>query len=269
MSKPPVIHSDVDTVAFVIGFGVLAVIAFGLCAREAVRRRDVLPVALCLGALVCTLNEWIYDFLGKIVYAAEAATAYSAFGRDIPVFLVIGYVPWVGALPYLIARLMERGVRRSTLHWIALGSFVSVVVVETIGTSIGAWKYYGDPPLKWLGVAPMMAPVPIVCGYLIYALGSRVQGLNRVWLFAVPCVTLPAVYASAGFPMYTALYTDVPEAIEYLAGIATLALCAAFVSVASAAAAAHPLSPSTSGTRASAAPPEPARTRSAGTRSPA
>jgi hypothetical protein len=236
MTTPPVIHSDVDPVAFEIGFGVLAAITVVLCVREALRLRDVLPVAVLVGALVCALNEPIFDFLGKIVYAEEATTAYTAFGRDIPLFLVIGYIPWVGALPYVIARLMAGGVSRAKLHAIALGSFLSVVVVESIGTSIGAWAYYGDPPLKWLGVAPMMAPVPIVCGLLLYAIGSRVHGWRRGVLFAVPCVSLPLVYAACGFPMYVALYSDVPESVEYVAGLATLALCAAFVGCATKAA---------------------------------
>jgi hypothetical protein len=45
--------------------------------------------------------------------------AYSAFGRDIPRFLVLGYLPWVGLLPYLISRAMHAGVSRAKLHGIA------------------------------------------------------------------------------------------------------------------------------------------------------
>jgi hypothetical protein len=232
----PLFTSQVSPTLVLCLFGSLTAVAFLYGLRLAFRTRDIMPVVVCLGALVGALNEPIYDLLGKIVYADNATTAFTAFNRDVPLFLVIGYVPWVGGLPYVIARMMAAGVSRARLHLIALGSFVSVTAVESIGTGLGAWKYYGEPPLKILGVAPMMAPVPIVAGLLLYALGAHVHGRHRAWLFAVPCVALPAVYASCGFPMYVALHADVGKPVQYLAGAATLALCAATVGCATRAA---------------------------------
>lgn len=229
LAEPPATASDVSPTVVLVVFAALAAGAFGYALWFAARERDVLPVAACIGALVCALNEPIYDLLGKIVYASDHPVAYSAFDRDIPVFLVLGYLPWVGLLPFLISRMMRAGAKRSTLHWIAFGSFASVVVVETLGTSVDAWTYYGEPPLKYLGVAPMMAPVPILCGFLLYAFGDVARGWKRAFAFVIPTLSLPAVYASAGWPMYVALYSDVPKGVQWLAGAATLALCAAVV----------------------------------------
>jgi hypothetical protein len=236
LSGIPVLHSKVDTNAFVIGFGVLAVASVLVAARISITTRDPLALLACAGALVCSLNEPIYDYLGKIVYAANSTHAYTAFGRQIPLFLVLGYVPWVGLLSYAVSRMMARGVDRWRLYVLALGSFVSVVVVETLGNLADAWTYYGQPPLKWLGVAPQMAPVPILCGMLLYILGTRVTGRWRPALLLVPTIALPAVYAAAGWPMYVALYSDVPKSVQFLAGLLTLALCAAIVVCATAAA---------------------------------
>ncbi len=232
LAEPPATTSDVSPTVVLAVFGTLAACAFAYAVWVAVRERDWLPVAVCMGALLCALNEPIYDLLGKIVYASDHATAYSAFDRDIPVFLVVGYLPWVGLLPFLISRMMRAGAKRSTLHWIAFASFASVVVVETLGTSVEAWTYYGEAPLKYLGVAPMMAPVPILCGFLLYVFGDVVHGWKRVFAFVIPVLSLPAVYASAGAPMYVALYADVPKGVQWLAGVATLALCAAIVGAA-------------------------------------
>jgi chromate transport protein ChrA len=71
---------------------------------------------------------------------------------------------------------------------------------------------------------------------LLYILGTRVTGRWRPALVLVPTVALPAVYAAAGWPMYVALYSHVPKSVQWLAGLLTLALCAAIVVVATAAA---------------------------------
>jgi hypothetical protein len=230
------LHSQVDTSIFLGGFGGLAAAAFAIAAVISLRSRDLIALIACAGALLCSLNEPIYDYLGKIVYARNAITAYTAFGRHIPLFLVLGYVPWVGLLSFAVSRLMARGVERHKLYALALASFASVVVVETLGNLADAWTYYGSPPLKWIGVAPQMAPVPIVCGALLYILGTRVKGRARLTLVLVPTVALPAVYAAAGWPMYLALHSHVPKVVQYLAGLTTLGLCASFVVCAAAAA---------------------------------
>lgn len=95
---------------------------------------------------------------------------YSAMGRDIPVFLVIGYIPWGGVAPWILARRIDRGMSRKAMHVLAFASFLSVIVIETLGTSREAWTYYGEPPPKYLGVAPQMAAEPIVAGLFLYAL---------------------------------------------------------------------------------------------------
>lgn len=237
MGAPPHTTSDVDTTLFLVLFGGLALLTVLAAARDGRRRRDVVPVAVCLGALVCALNEPIFDELGKIVYADDAVRAYTAFGRDIPLFLVVGYVPWVGGLSCLVARLIERGASRGRLHAIAFGSFVSVTAVELAGTSLESWTYYGEPPLKYLGVSPMMAPVPIVCGTLIYLLGTLLRGRARLLIGVVPVFSLPAVYAAAGMPMYVALHGQTAKVVQYLAGAATLLFCALVVVAATAIAA--------------------------------
>jgi hypothetical protein len=237
MSAVPHTEADVDTIWFLAGFGGLALAVVAAAVRRALRHRDPVPVAVCLGALVCALNEPIFDELGQIVYAADATRAYTAFGRDIPLFLVVGYVPWVAGLSYVIAQLMAAGVPRRRLHLIALGSFLSVTAVETAGTSVAAWTYYGEPPLKYLGVAPMMAPVPIVGGALIYIAGTQLTGRRRWLVGIVPIFSLPAVYAAAGMPMYVALHAETSKLVQYLAGAATLAFCTVVVLAATAIAA--------------------------------
>lgn len=229
---PPVLHSKAPPGVVLGAFAAVALASAVYAVYLALDRRDLVPVVVCLGALVCAFNEPIYDILGKIVYAGNHSMAYTYFGREIPWFLVIGYLPWVGLLPYVLAQAMREGISRRTLHLLAFGSFVSVVIVETLGTHFDAWAYYGDAPLKFLVVAPQMAPVPIVGGFLLFAVADGLVGWKRmVAAFAISTVALPMVFASASWPLYVGLNAELPTAVNWLLGIGMLTLTAGTVSV--------------------------------------
>jgi hypothetical protein len=230
---PTDLHSTLSPSVVLAIFAAAAVVATGYAIYLAASRRDWVPIVVCVGALVCALNEPIYDLLGKILYADNHLMAYSYFGREIPWFLVLGYLPWVGLLPYLIAQAMRDGVSRSKLHLLAFGSFVSVVVVESFGNSVDAWTYYGDAPLKFLVVAPQMAPVPVVGGFLLFAVADRLAGWKRVAAaFAISTMALPMVFASASWPLYVGLNADLPTVVNWILGIVMLALSAGTVAAA-------------------------------------
>ncbi|OPX11973.1 hypothetical protein [Mycobacterium sp. AT1] len=229
--------SSIDTTWWLFIFGGLAVVTVLVMIALGVRRRDIAPVALCMGALICAINEPVYDLLGKFVYAENSWVAFVAFDRKIPLFLVVGYVPWVAGISFWVSELMARGASRRSIHLIALASFVSVVVVETFGNLTKAWIYYGEPPLKYLGVAPGMAGVPIVCGALIYLLGTMLKGKKRILIGVVPLFALPAVFASSCVFMYASLHSSPSKPVQYLAGIASMAFIAVIVAATSALAA--------------------------------
>lgn len=230
MTEPPVVELGVDPAVPLLFFGIAAAAAVVAAVALAVRHRDPLPVAACVGALICTLNEPIFDILGKIVYADELATAFSAFDRDIPWALVIGYVPWVGLLPYLISRAMAAGWSRARLHWIAVAAVSSVWLVEAVNLWLSAWEYYGEPPLKYFGGVAAMAGMPLVGGLLLYVFAEPLRGWARVLAGVVtPTVALPMVFAATGWPLYVALYSDLPKIADYAAIALLIALIAAVV----------------------------------------
>jgi hypothetical protein len=218
-----------DGVACLAIMATLGAAAFAAAALFAWRRRDVVPVLVCVGAVLAVLNEPIYDLLGQIVYPSNHPRFFRAFDRDIPLFLLGGYVPWVGLLPSVLAARMRDGIQARTLYLIAIVSFCSVVVVEIVGTTTDNWVYYGEAPLKYLGVAPQMAPMPIVAAWLLYTITPRLHGWSRMLVVLIPPFALGATYAGTGWPMYVALHADVPVVFDYLAGLTTLALCAAVV----------------------------------------
>ena len=223
------VRAPADGVAMLVLMAVLGTAAAGWAVALAWRSRDLVPILVCAGAAIAVLNEPIYDLLGQIAYPSNHLRLFTAFGRDIPVFLVFGYLPWMGLLALYVARLMERGAPARTVRIIAAASFASVVVIEAIGTGTDNWVYRGEAPLKYLGVAPQLAPSPIVCGFAVFVLARHLRGWSRLWYLAVPGVSLGAVFAGSSWPMYLALNSDAATVVDWLAGAATLALCAGIV----------------------------------------
>jgi hypothetical protein len=225
---PPPLVSDVSPWLLLGVFGAIVVAAVAWAISLAVKERDFLPIACCAGALVASFNEPIYDILGKIVYAENNPMAFNAFGRAIPWFLVIGYLPWVGLAPYVVYKKMEAGISRRTLHIAAGLLFVSVVIIETFGNLLHLWLYYGEAPMKFLVVAPQQVALPLLGGFLLYALAGQASGWRRPAIgFVVAAVALPIVYAGASWPVYVALYSNLPAALDWLLSVVMLGLCVA------------------------------------------
>ncbi|MCW2687818.1 MAG: hypothetical protein JWR37_2708 [Mycobacterium sp.] len=223
---PPPLVSDVSPWGLLAVFGVIVVAAIVWAVSLAVKERDFLPIACCVGALVASFNEPIYDILGKIVYAGNNPMAFTAFGRAIPWFLVIGYLPWVGLAPYIVYKKMEAGISRRTLHIAAALLFVSVVIIETFGNLLHLWLYYGEAPMKFLVVAPQQVALPLVGGFLLYALAGQATGWRRPAIgFIVAAIALPIVYAGASWSVYVALYSDLPAAVDWILSLVMLGLC--------------------------------------------
>lgn len=233
LPAPPPLVADIDP-RIVLGIFVFLLAAtLAIAVRVAVAHRDLLPFAGCAAGVVAALNEPIYDILGKIVYAEDNPMAYHAFGRAIPWFLVIGYLPWVGLAPYLVYKAMEAGVARRRLHVAAAILFVSVACVEIFGNSLHLWTYYGEAPMKYLGVAPQAVTYPMVGGFLLYALASPLRGWRRIVVgFVITLMILPIGYAATSWPGYFALYADLPAALDWLASAAMLGMCAAVAAAA-------------------------------------
>ncbi len=235
IQNAPIFNSGPSAEAILIVWSALVIPAACYAVFLAIRNRDVLPVAVCVGALVTAFNEPIYDLLGKLVYSKTPSSyvAYTAFGRHIPLAIMIGYLPWVGLVPYLLSRMMASGVSRSRLHVIALGLTASVAVVEVLNALwMHSWRYYA--PLSGRGVIAggviQMAMMPILCGFLLYVFADRFTGLRRALLgVVIPTMALPMAFAATSWPLYVTNYADVSQAVRWAAAALTTAFCVAGV----------------------------------------
>lgn len=229
LDAPPVTHASANADVMLAVWAGMALAAAGVAVWLAWRNRDALPVAACVGALICTLNEPIYDILAKLTYAESPHVAYSAFGRDIPWTLVVGYVPWVGLMPYVLSRMIAAGATRARLVQMAAGLTASVVLIEIVNAAwLHAWTYYGQS--AWRGVLGggviQMAAMPLLCALLYCLLGERLAGARRAALgIVLPPMTLPMVFASTTWPLYVSNHADVSAGAAWLAAAASVGLC--------------------------------------------
>jgi hypothetical protein len=191
----------------------------------------LLPLVM-LGGLLAALQEPILDILVLVWYpVTDYLVAFKAFGRHVPWLVPIGYVWFVGGLPYLVYRLLCVGIYGRRLWWV----FACIMVIDCIAITAafvlaGVGGFYGKQPFNLWGYpfwwAGLDGAQPIVGGVGLYWLVPR---LNKGWQKALAAVLMPTMSlgATSGAvvsPIALALNTDQPRHIMHLAGAATFAL---------------------------------------------
>ncbi len=103
---------------------------------------------LCLaGGLVCSFDEAIVDILGKCWFPPEAI-AYTAYGRDVPWWVVCCYGIFFGNLPYLFARAFQKGITKRFFWQCIAGGFAFNALIEMPVLSADVYTYYGNQPFS-------------------------------------------------------------------------------------------------------------------------
>lgn len=200
---------------------------------RAVRDRDPLPIVLVVGAMLAVLAEATFDLLGNIWYPANIEPrAFTMLDRPIPMFLLAGYIPWVGVVPLLLRDWIRRGVPDRTLYAVALVIGLSNVVVDAVGTSAETWAYFSDGPLEYITTAPVIAALPLFMAWVLLATEPLLTGAKRLGLVFLPPFALSALFAGVGWPVYAALHIDdIPSGVQLLAGLTMLVILAGIVHV--------------------------------------
>ena len=207
-----------DGLLVVLGAG--ALVAVGLSVWIARRERTPVPVLVLLGALLCVAYEPIGDMMVLAYYPERGQVTWvELFGREIPVFIGLMYLCYIG--PFLLGfeALRRRGF--TTRIWWSLwaGTAAAIVVIEIAVMSIdAAWLYYG-PQRTVVADLPVWTPITYVSFLFtiaagVHLLATRLPARDR-WLI-VPAV--PALLAGAhvitALPGAAALYsTDDPTLV--------------------------------------------------------
>ena len=226
-------------VGLLVVLGAAAAVAVAVQVRAAARRSDPVPVLVLLGALLCVVYEPIGDMMVLAYYPEDGQVTWvSLFGREIPLFIGLMYLCYIGPFVLLFDHLRRRGF--TTRSWWSLwaGAAAAIIAIELAVMQIGAaWIYYG-PQRTVVADLPIWTPITYVS--FLFAIAAGVHGLGRWlrpgdrWLIvpAVPAL-LAGAHVTTSLPGAAALYsTDDP----------TLILAGALASMAVAGLLAHGLS---------------------------
>jgi hypothetical protein len=197
------------------------------------RRGPALPLLLAGGALA-VICEPVYDNLVLFWYPPhQQLSAFHAFGRTVPICVVIGYAWFCGGLPYLAARLFERGISARGV-WTLAGA---VLIVDFVAIGLTSWiniaGFYGGQPFDvggyplWWGAVDIFNV--IVAGAIVQYLLLRLTGVRRLYLVLVPTLVVGAAAGAVAGPVAIALNSGWSGLGKASAALATVGLGAAAV----------------------------------------
>ena len=219
---------DVFSVAQFVVCGVM----FLFAARELRRGKGPIFLWCLIGGFFAVIWEPIVDVLGQCWLPSRGQhwEAFTLLNRHIPLMMPFVYSWFVGGQAYLFYRLFENGIDRRRLFQLWGLIFLVNICLETPGIATDVYTYYGKQPMDiwgfplWWGIInPLM---PMVAATMIYKLKPY---LTEWWaLAAATIIILPGAdgvaNAFVGWPVITALNTDVGYVGTWVASFITLAI---------------------------------------------
>jgi hypothetical protein len=212
--------------------GTLGLLAWWALSAER-RRGPWLPLLLAGGALsvVC---EPLFDNLVLFWYPPhQPLPAFHAFGRSVPLCVIIGYAWFDGGLLYLAARLLERGGGARAM-WRLAGI---VFLIDFVAIGLTMWihvaGFYGHQVITiggyplWWGAVDVSNVV--FGGFVVFHLLGRLRGVRRLYLLLVPTWVTGATAVAVAGPAALALNSGWSTAGTVLASLATIVLGVAVV----------------------------------------
>jgi hypothetical protein len=200
-----------------------------LMLRDARRTQSWLPLFCLLGGCVAFLMEPIYDMVGSVWYPQHGQTPlFRAFNYSIPAWMLPAYAWFIAGQGYWMYKKFQVGVSiRQLWRYYAL-FWLSNLLLEVPGLTLGIYAYYGAQPFKLFGFPLWMAMtnalMPILLGVTFVSLRTILTG-GRVWI-TTPLVPMVIGFAqiAAGWPTWLALNSGQGLLMTHAAATVSLGL---------------------------------------------
>lgn len=197
-------------------------------------RGDYLGVVMLAGGLVANLIEAMLDNLGLLWFATDnKLIVLHEFSRSMPLYVVLGYGFYFGAMSYYVTYALGRGAGPRHLWAVFVFGWFFDLVLETTGSAIGLYKYYGPEPfnpwgvpLWWMFVNPAL---PIAAGGLFHVMRPRLTGPRSLFIVALLPMCYGATYGAIAWPIFITLHSDVADWVRWVAGAVTAVFALVFV----------------------------------------
>jgi hypothetical protein len=232
-SNPYPMPQNASPFGNVIAFTALGVIVIvGLLIWWAIserRRGPVLPLLIVGTALSGIVIEPVFDNTLLYWYPVDGSfSAVSAYGRNIPWWLVLGYGWFFGGSSYVLWRMFSNGVSRAKF----VGLVIVVAGIDQLANGVAGWLkisgFYGPQPFKWstinvwFGIADATAAV--VGATVLYVLVPHLRGPRYAWLLVTPTIAYGAVLGGITAPVTLGLQSEWTTLGRWIGGAGTIAL---------------------------------------------
>jgi hypothetical protein len=198
-------------------------------------RRTGTPLLLMasLGGAVASVNEPVMDILARVWFYDGGGqwTAFTTYGRPIPIWLPMAYFAFFGAAPYFMARYLRKGFlggSDSFPWWRAAAVPVGLnLLLEMPLLQSGLYIYYGYQPYTVLGLPLYWCLINGLAVMLDCAIMLRLGHLftgPRVLLYLLVPVFTQLTAGAVGVPIYALGNAGVTGPGLWLAGAATFGL---------------------------------------------
>lgn len=215
------------TVVVLLAAVLAAALAYGTW--QLVAHRRPLLLSLVVGAGLCGFTEPLWDTLSNIWFPEIGQwTGFTAFDRDIPVWIFGAFALYWGILPYVFLRLVGTDPpRRRLATGLALLALANAAI-EIPLLLMGLHHYYGPHGLKVVGLPLYWMFINGTAAFLVGVATLRMdtvlRGPRRLALPLVPPLVQPATTVALGWPFFVTVHSGSGAIGPWVASAAVIGL---------------------------------------------
>lgn len=217
----------------IVGSFALIALIFSLVHWAKSKRPTVLMLFFAGGSMA--VFEPMVDTVGACWFPINSLTAFTAWGRPLPVWLVLSYFFYFGIGVSAMWIAMTRGVTRGQVWMMFIAGIFGDLIFEKTLLLYDPYIYYGWQPLLWgkfpLWWAPVNALVPLLAAAAVYRMAPLLQGWRIVLIVPIGLTASAVANAAAGWPSWTVINTDVGFVWTQVGGLLSVALAFWFTSL--------------------------------------
>lgn len=228
LTPQPPLDMAVDKTAelgITIALAVIVAIALVLSLIDWYRTGRPLVLSLMVSGGAIMIFEPMVDTVGGCWFPSNSWTAFSAWGRPMPVWLCLAYFFYFGIATSAIWKALRKGLTRRQIWLVFCAAMLGDLIFETVLLTMNPYVYYGHQPLLLgkfpLGWMAVNAAIPLVLAALIYRFDSYFRGRRTLVVIPLALTTSAAVNAAVGWPSWLVVNTDVGWALTQVGGLAT------------------------------------------------
>jgi hypothetical protein len=233
--QPPLDMAVNKTAELGITWTLAGIVAAALVFAVIDWRRTGRPLVLLLmvGGGAIMVFEPMVDTVGGCWFPSDSWTAFTAWGRPLPVWLCLAYFFYFGIGTSVIWNTLRKGLTRPQIWVLFCAVMLGDLTFETVLLTMNPYVYYGYQPLL-LGKFPLWwmavnAAIPLVLAAVIYQFDSYFRGWRTLAVIPLALTTSAAVNAAVGWPSWLVINTDLGGLLTQVGGLATFAAACAVV----------------------------------------